>query len=60
MSNIKYNETKINEFKKAFLEYHTAIASFKKEINQFKSTMDFMERNQTRIWHPQLVYPSMY
>lgn len=46
MSNIKYNETKINEFKKAFQEYQTAKASFKKEINQFKSTMDFMEGNQ--------------
>lgn len=46
MSNIKYNEAKVNEFKKAFQEYQQAKISFKKEMKEFQSVMDFMEGNQ--------------
>lgn len=46
MSNIKYNETKVNKFKKAFQEYQIAKEIFKNEVNDFKSTLDFMEGNQ--------------
>ena len=46
MSNIKYNEAKVNEFKTAYQEYLKAKVSFKKEMKEFQSTMDFMKGNQ--------------
>lgn len=46
MSNIKYNEAKISEFKKAFQEYQQAKVKFKKDMNDFQTTIDFMEGNQ--------------
>ena len=42
MSNTTYNRDKVEKFKLAFQEYQTAKETFKEEMQQFQSTMEFM------------------